>query len=228
MPRPPKNISYPGLQIVDTPVVKFRCPHCKTLLPEKCFENNPGQEPCKFCEKELQDKSHRVFHSEDFRQEKLADGLIDELAKTTLETDETETILSSFFRCAGGGTMFSKYLWDAINKHFEKPLPQVGAINAAINMVKLKAKKEDQKQQMKIANMTDEQIRREQELTLLQLAVDATHDPKKLRELKGILVKGGMDLIGIENAKVPDPEEEPPTIDAQATENHDDTDTNPT
>lgn len=191
--------SLPGVvaQGVDpTPLIP--CLKCRRSLPPLSFDGPAGAVPCKYCEEAYRSSAAIDREAERFK-DKVA-NVLDEIGSPASSVPDLEVMLGDLFQAAGGPRRFSRQLWEALDKNLSLPKPPMSAVNAQINILRLKLHVEEKKQRKEAAEMTDEQIRREQELMLLQLIVDAGNDESRRRQLEATLKLGGMRLIGLDEA----------------------------
>jgi len=198
-PEARKKETLPGAVVVGvdpTPLVP--CPKCRKTLPPLSFDGPQGQVPCKYCEEGFRNAAAVDQATERFK-DKVA-NVLDELGTPVSSVPDLEVMLGDLFQAAGGPRRFARQLWEALDKNLSLPRPSMSAVNAQINILRLKLHVEEKKQRQEAAEMTDEQIRHEQKIMLLQLLVDAGTDENRRRQLEATLKLGGMKLIGLDEA----------------------------
>lgn len=107
---------------------------------------------------------------------------------------KVRTVLAEVYSQFGGPRAFaSKVVWMIEELSRRKPIPP-SAAQLMINLMKLHHVVDESDQEASLKNMSIEQLRREQEVAMMQLAVEAAGDPRKRDALFKMLERYGFNV----------------------------------
>jgi hypothetical protein len=103
-----------------------------------------------------------------------------------------KSILSDLYGEFGGTSGYASYLhWVIVELSNRKPMPAaVGSL--MVNLLKLHHTIEQTEESINAREMTEEQLRREQNLAMMRIAMEAMGDPEKRKALEEMLGKQGL------------------------------------
>lgn len=121
---------------------------------------------------------------------KMADAVLDVQGIDDL-MPKIKTVMAEVYAQYGGPRGFaSKIVWVIDQLCSRRPVP-ASAGQLLVNLMKLHQSIEASDESTKLADMSMEQLRREQELALTQLAMEAAGDPRKREVLFTLLSRQG-------------------------------------
>jgi hypothetical protein len=106
--------------------------------------------------------------------------------------------VTEIYKEFGGPRQFAaKFRWMIDQLSARRPFP-ASAAQLMINFLKLHHSVEQTDESINARQMTDEQIKREQQLAVIEMVMDAAGDPVKLKALESIFRDAGMKIVEIE------------------------------
>ena len=171
----------------------LRCDECLEDYPVSRFPNLQAGQVCLGCMtgKSMKKVDEALAVKSKAMAKQLAD--VDPLALAP-DTPKVKNILSSVYSEFGGPSGYASFLHSIVIKLAERdPVPSsLGAI--LVNIMKLQHSVEQTDTIVDAKRLTDEQLEREHDLQMMQLAMDAAGDPKKLKALRMMLQRQGLTI----------------------------------
>lgn len=177
----------------------IECSRCQMVWPAEKFPDVGDSTVCEHC-----------LAGEDA--EKAKQKLIAKtraLATKMMDVQEQEkllpplnTIVSQVYEEFGGPRAFAQRFHWMINELCERSVIPASAPALMLQFLKLHQAVETQNGQDDMRKLTDEQIRREQSMAMMQMVLDAANDPSKRAMLEEMLKGHGLSITKV------DPEEE--------------------
>ena len=178
----------------------MNCDICNVDFPAEFF---PDLELgiCESCMRGIEaDKAQKVLIA---KTKDMANQLADVVGDTNALPKVSATMAAIYSEFGGPKKFASKVHWMIEQLCTRRPFPAQAA-QLMINLMKLHQTIEQSDNALNAAMLTDDQIRREQQLMLMQLVVEASADPSKKKMLTDLLRRNGMDIVEISPEKVPD------------------------
>ena len=179
-------------------LVEMVCPECFRRLPIECFRL--PRTKCVEClqkEKEVNDYLEKK-RTLSIKTKELMATVLDENFIPTPGMPQLTEVVSEVYQCFGGPRNFAKRIYDQIDLLMERRPVTSASVNVCLQFMRLQMKLEEGLRQQELADMTDEQLRREQDLGLIKSLLDAAADPKKRQTLDKLMELQGMKLLDIE------------------------------
>ena len=169
------------------------CDHCHNEYPIDRFPNLQLGRICSGCMTGIDiAKAEKALGQ---RAEQLSKSLT-ELSPQALskDVDRVRTILGSIYSEFGGTTGFATQLHWVIMELCKRSKVPASAGQLMVNVLKLHHSVEQAEEVVDARMMTDEQLRREQEVAIMKMTMEAMDDPAKLNNLSKLLEKQGLKL----------------------------------
>lgn len=169
------------------------------LQCELCLEEKPVAEFSRFengliCKSCMTGRNTKKLDSALKEKAKHIAGQLAEMSPGDLGggVGKVRTILSDVYAQFGGTTAYAAHLHYVIMKLTEQnPMPaSVGHI--MLNIMKLHHTVEQTEETITAREMSDEQLKREHQLTMMRIATEAMDDPEKRKVLELMLSKKGL------------------------------------
>ena len=110
------------------------------------------------------------------------------------ETAKVRTVLSEVYRHFGGVSGFSQHLYYvAMELSKRRPMP-AAAGQLLLQLLKIHHNVEQSESEISAREMTDEQLRRQQNIEVTKMMIDSLADPKRRRALESVLKREGFRL----------------------------------
>ena len=175
-------------------MAKLQCERCFLEFPVTSFPDFDSGLVCESC-RAGEDAANA--HAKLIEKTKsMADQLleIDDIGSALPKIRDT---LGAIYQKFGGPNAFAgKVVWMIDELCKRRPIP-ASAAQMMINLMKLHFTVEQGENQIRAQDLTDEQIRREQEIALAQLAMEALGDPAKRKVLQDMFGRQGIALIDL-------------------------------
>ena len=178
----------------------IQCERCREEKPPERFPDMSQGAICQTCmsgvptshlDKELQLRAKAIAGQ-------LVDVSADDLGA---ELPKVKSIISDIYSQFGGPSGYAMHLHFIITELSKRrPLPtSVGQL--MVNLMKLHHSIEQTDADVHASELTDEQLKREHELALVRIALDASADPDKRNMLNAILGKQGLKIAEMDGAE---------------------------
>lgn len=180
----------------------FACETCLRDFPISEFPNLTVGTICASClagkdsakaEKRLENRALAMA-------KRLSD--VDPKALNLAQTARVRDVVADVYRNFGGPTGFADHLsWVILKLSAEQPLkPSVGHL--MLGFMKLHHSVEQSQDDVDAREMTDEQLKREQQIEMTRLILEAMNDPDKRESLEDLLMRQGVKLQDAEPAEI--------------------------
>ena len=164
------------------------CSTCKNSFPEDKFPDLGGDAVCEFC---------MTGESIKEAKEKLI-AKTDAIAKKMLDVTGVEgtvpklnSVVSAIYKEFGGPVGFAQSFKWMMDEFMGRKVIPVQAANVMLQFMKIHFQLETKDEDFDLKKMTDEQIRREQDLAMMQLVLEASENPLRRDALSAMLEKQG-------------------------------------
>lgn len=169
------------------------CEACGKSWPEEHFPEIGDRSLCEFC-LGAGDAKKAMQKIEDKTKE-LTDKLLDATSGETFSMPKVRDVVSAIYRELGGPVGFAQkfafVITDLMSR--DKVPSTAGSLMMAFAKIHLNVEAKDESAD--ISKMTDEQIRREQELMFMQLLLDASRNPDSMKLVTDALANSGMKVV---------------------------------
>lgn len=197
---PPAKVPYDAsarrresldLPVPDLGPPPIKCQACNRMLPAGQFSSLPDEERCDWCVSEANAKAAEREHREamDLMGELLVQGEV-----TAPKLPLLEDICARAVDRFGGVDGFIQKWFDHFEKVMELRPTSIGVLNHFSGLFKLIAEANKHKHVKEVDQMTAEEIRREQQLMLLQMFTEAAADESRREFLTKLLQSQGIVL----------------------------------
>lgn len=188
------------------------CSACGRRLPIECFKL--PRTVCADCLVAFETRNRQQVMDE--KAKALMTRLLDDNFIPSAGLTQMADILGEVYNCFGGPKCFAQQMYDQMQKVMARVPAQTGAVLLLLKFLKLHMNVEENLRLQETADMTDDQLRREQELGLMKLMLDAATDPKRRQLLDQLMGLHGIKLVGMTPAEILHGDETRITTDAQA------------
>jgi hypothetical protein len=177
------------------------CTNCFRELPTKCFSF--PHTTCADCK-----ANRRTEKAEEKLQEQAKAVMVKVLDENFVPTANSAAmidVVNEIYTCFGGPRSFAKRFHEHVEAVLERKPATAAGGQLLLQFMRLHLKLEENVERQDAAELTDEQLRREQELELLKFYVDAANDPVKRRTIERLLGLQGFKLVGMTPAEILEP-----------------------
>lgn len=164
------------------------CSTCKNSFPADKFPELGGEPVCEFC---------MTGESLAAAKEKLI-AKTDQIAKGILDATGVDGtipklngVVSAIYKEFGGPVGFAQSFKWMMDEFMDRRQIPVQAANIMLQFMKIHFQLETKDQDLDLKKMTDDQIRREQDLAMMQLVLEAAENPMRRDALSAMLEKQG-------------------------------------
>jgi hypothetical protein len=130
----------------------------------------------------------------------IANKLLD-ATEAESQSPLTDTVCAEIYREFGGARGYAVYFKSVIDELMSRHQVPASAGTLLLNFLKIHLNVEAKKDESLLRDMTDEQIRREQDLAMMQLIMESANDKDKMELLKKAMSRQGMKIEMIEPAE---------------------------
>lgn len=170
------------------------CEHCLKEKPVESFANYQESVICRSCMTGINtEKAEKALGQRAIAISKQLSDLTPGEAAT--ELGRVKSILSDVYGEFGGTSGYASQLHWVIMQLCGREEVPASAGHLMINLLKLHHSIEQAEEVVDARKMTDEQLRRETDVAVMQLTLEAMSDPAKLEALSKLLLPHGMKLV---------------------------------
>lgn len=130
----------------------------------------------------------------------IANKLLD-ATEVESQSPLTDTVCAEIYREFGGARGYAVYFKSVVDELMSRQQVPASAGSLLLNFLKIHLNVEAKKDQNILRDMTDEQIRREQDLAMMQLIMESANDSDKMELLKKAMGRQGMRIEMIDPAE---------------------------
>lgn len=171
----------------------LRCDQCLNEKPIEEFPNISAGTICQQCM--YGDKAAKTELALKAKAKQIAGQLASSSPEDMVgNIGSVRSIISDVYAEFGGTSGFASYLYYVITElSARKPMPAaVGQL--LLNLMKLHHAIEQTEESINAREMTDEQLKREHEIAMMRIAMEAIGDPDKRKALDLMLQKAGLTI----------------------------------
>lgn len=188
------------------------CVKCNRMLPQDFFDPKAPRSIrlyCRTCQKQTMD----ALHAE--RAESVAAESLTKMVRSAKEPTIHE-VLVEIHDVFGGARGFAEKLHKVLENQLDRPKIPYQAALIMTNLLRLQLHDEQNREQKRVNDMTDEQIREERELARQRMLMEMLGDPVKFEQARRILASRGVEIVEPPKLTEDKPVDTTPLIEAPA------------
>lgn len=183
-------------------MVEFVCTECYKRLPLDCFRF--PRTKCVECLGKEADDKRQIAQLETLRSrtKDMMAQVLDENFLPTPGTPQLMEVISEVYQCFGGPRNFAKKIYDQIEELLARRPVSAASVGVMLQFMRLQMKLEENLKKEELAEMSDDQLKREQDIGLMKLMLDAAADPRRRVVLDRLMAMQGMKLLDVQPEEI--------------------------
>ena len=174
------------------------CQNCRQRFPVQYIKLPFGE--CYDCWRRKRDA--RVRSGMDETAKSLMNQVLDENFIPTKGLTELGEIITEVYECFGGPRNFAMAIHAELERLMQLNKPQASTVSLMLRFMQLHWKVEERIKTLSAAELSDEQLAREQELGIIKMLLDAALDPQRRQMLDKLMGLQGMKLVDMQAAEI--------------------------